>query len=83
MADNNTGENIMAFVIGGLVGAAAGILLAPRRGCETRKALTDWLEEKRERTEAFAREERDTLLHKKEQVEAAWEAGKKAYKDAA
>lgn len=83
MADNNTGENIMAFVIGGIVGALAGVLLAPRKGCDTRAALADWLEEKRERTEAFAREERDALRHKKDQVEAAWEAGKKAYKDAA
>ncbi len=80
MADNNSGENILAFLIGGIVGGALGILLAPRRGSETREAITDWLEEKREKTKDFVREERDSLKHKKEQIESAWEAGKKAYR---
>ena len=81
MADNNGGESILAFLVGGLIGGALGVLLAPRRGSETRELLTDWLEEKREKTKEFVREERDTLSHKKEQIEAAWEAGKKAYRE--
>lgn len=81
MAENNTGENIMALLIGGLIGGALGVLFAPRKGCETREMLSDWLEERREKTKAFVREERDALHHKKEQMEAAWEAGKKAYKE--
>lgn len=81
MADNNGGESILAFLVGGIVGGALGVLLAPRKGSETRELITDWLEEKREKTKEFVREERDTLAHKKEQIEAAWEAGKKAYRE--
>lgn len=81
MAENNSGESILAFLVGGLIGGALGVLLAPRKGSETREMLTDWLEEKREKTKSFVKEERDALLHKKEQIEAAWEAGKKAYKE--
>lgn len=81
MADNNTGENIMALFIGALIGGTLGILFAPRKGCETREAIADWLEEKREKTKEFVREEKDALHHKKDQMEAAWEAGKKAYRE--
>ncbi|TBR24916.1 YtxH domain-containing protein [bacterium] len=81
MADNNTGENIMALFIGALVGGALGILFAPRKGCETREAIADWLEEKREKTKEFVQHEKETLHAKKDQMEAAWEAGKKAYRE--
>ena len=80
MADNNTGENIMALFIGAAIGGALGILFAPRKGCETRELLSDWLEEKREKTKELVAHEKDALHHKKEQMEAAWEAGKKAYR---
>jgi gas vesicle protein len=81
MAENNTGENIMALLIGGLVGGVLGLLFAPRKGCETREAISDWLEEKREKTKEFVAHEKETLHHKKDQMEAAWEAGKKAYRE--
>ncbi|MDE2293171.1 MAG: YtxH domain-containing protein [Elusimicrobia bacterium] len=81
MADNNSGDGVLAFLIGGAVGAALGLLLAPRKGAETREMLTDWLEERRTKAGEFVREERDTLAQKKEKIEAAWEAGKKAYRE--
>lgn len=81
MAENNTGENIMALFIGALIGGTLGILFAPRKGCETREAISDWLEEKREKTKEFVAQEKDALHHKKDQMEAAWEAGKKAYRE--
>ena len=81
MAENNTGENIMALFIGALVGGALGVLFAPRKGCDTREAISDWLEEKREKTKEFVAQEKDALHHKKDQMEAAWEAGKKAYRE--
>ena len=81
MSNNNSGDNILAFLIGGIIGGALGVLLAPRKGSDTREAITDWLEEKRDKTKEFVREERDAMGHKKEQIEAAWEAGKKAYRE--
>lgn len=80
MADNNSGEGIVSFLLGGIVGAALGVLLAPCSGEETRRRLSSWLEENREKTKDFLEKERDTLAHKKDQVQAAWEAGKKAYR---
>lgn len=81
MAENNTGENIMALFIGALIGGTLGLLFAPRKGCETREAIADWLEEKREKTKEFVAHEKDVLHQKKDQMEAAWEAGKKAYRE--
>ncbi len=67
MSDNNSGSEFGAFfagvIIGGLVGAATALLLAPQSGEETRRALSrssvdirdraqDTIEDARERAEA-------------------------------
>lgn len=80
MADNDSRDGFAAFILGGIVGGALGLLLAPRKGEETRELLADWLEESRQKTEAFLEEERTLLTEKKDRIEAAWDAGKKAYK---
>lgn len=44
--DSNTGAFLAGFIIGGLVGAAAAIILAPQSGDKTRQQLMqqgDWL----------------------------------------
>jgi len=79
MANNNSGDGLAAFILGGVVGGVLGLLLAPRKGEETRELLTDWLEESRQKTEAFLEEERGLITDKKNRVEAAWDAGKKAF----
>lgn len=79
MADNS-GDSLVAFLLGGAVGAVAGLLLAPRSGAETREQLADWLEQNREKTRDILEHGRETLGEKKGQVSAAWEAGKKAYR---
>jgi len=35
-----------AFILGGLIGAAAGLLLAPEKGEDTREKLKEWAEDK-------------------------------------
>ena len=62
------------FLTGIALGAAAGVLFAPRKGEETRKQLGDWLKEKREAS-------RGVLAERKAQVQSALEAGKKAYSE--
>lgn len=79
MADHNSGESFAAFLLGGIIGGALGLLLAPRKGTETRKTLLDWIEENRERTERFLDGEGHVLEEQKEKLQAAWKAGKKAY----
>jgi len=49
MSDNKGGEIIGAFVVGGLIGAALGILFAPKAGKETREELGDWMDETKEK----------------------------------
>ncbi|OGS34375.1 MAG: hypothetical protein A2293_12265 [Elusimicrobia bacterium RIFOXYB2_FULL_49_7] len=87
---SNTGEVILAFLVGGLVGAAAGILFAPRTGKETRqriKGLSEDLsdrirtmgEEMKEKAGKTVSEAKDKVFSQKDRIEAAFDAGKKAY----
>jgi len=63
------------FLSGAVAGAILGVLLAPDSGKETRRKLGEWMKEKREKGKG-------QFLARKEQVEAALEAGRKAYKEA-
>lgn len=67
---------ITLLLSGAAIGAAAGILLAPDSGKETRRRLGDWLKEKRAASQ-------ETLAMRKQQVLTAIEAGKKAYQEKA
>ncbi|OGS25967.1 MAG: hypothetical protein A2297_10335 [Elusimicrobia bacterium RIFOXYB2_FULL_48_7] len=49
MSERSSGETVLVFLLGGLLGACLGILFAPRSGKETRqriKVLAEDLEEK-------------------------------------
>jgi len=78
-------ETLLAFLVGGAVGAVAALLLAPATGRETRERLSDWTENARHKGEKFLREKRDHLAEKveehKDRLGTAFEAGKKAYRD--
>jgi gas vesicle protein len=81
MSDSNHGESLAAFLFGGVVGAALALLFAPCSGEETRRRLGGWIDESRKKTREILDEEREAFRHKKEQVQAAWQAGKKAYEE--
>lgn len=92
MADRD-GSGFLWFLAGLGIGAAAGIIFAPKAGEEVRQRIRDVAGEGnstiRERARQ-AREEagdwtekgRDYLNQQKEQVRSAYEAGRKAYREA-
>ena len=92
MAEGN-GHTFMWFLLGLGVGAAVGVLYAPRSGRETREAILKGAEEGREKVKERARHTReqatqwvekgrDLLKQQKEQIRSAMDAGRQAYREA-
>jgi gas vesicle protein len=82
---------IKGFIIGGLIGAALGILYAPRSGKETREEIRhsteellqkakEQYEEACRKIEKTASREKELYVRKKERLKKALEAGAKAFK---
>ena len=91
MADNS-GSGLVWFLAGLGIGAAAGVLYAPRSGAETREALRARAEEGAEKARQQARRVResagdwidrgrDSVSEHKENFRAAYEAGRQAYRE--
>lgn len=85
-----TNSMLLTFVIGGIVGAGAALLLAPASGTETRKRIKegvgdagDWVRERaadaRTRAEEGTSRVRQIVKDEKESLRAAYDAGKEAY----
>ena len=86
----SSGSVLLAFVLGGMVGAGVALLLAPQSGTETRrkiKELTDDVKEKatdyagtaKEKVVSTADKAKELYEEKKSAISAAVEAGKEAY----
>jgi gas vesicle protein len=86
----SSGSVLLAFVLGGMVGAGVALLLAPQSGLETRrkiKELADDVKEKANDYACTAKEKvtstvelaKDLYEGKKSAITAAVEAGKEAY----
>lgn len=82
MSREDAGSNVIFFILGGVVGAAAGLLLAPRSGKETRAKLEDWLDERREKGGEFIAKLKEVVPEKRDQIAAAAKAAKQAFADA-
>jgi gas vesicle protein len=87
------GNSFLWFLAGLGLGAAAGVLYAPRSGDETREALLskaeggrefvrDRARQAREQAAGWADRGREVLNQQKEQFRSAYEAGKQAYQEA-
>lgn len=88
--NDHSGNTVMGFLLGGLIGAGFALLYAPTSGEETRRRIREQaekaklrtkegydasIEEIEERIEALKR----SLQEKKDEVKAAYEGGKDAY----
>ncbi|MEW6600747.1 MAG: YtxH domain-containing protein [Nitrospirota bacterium] len=81
---------VLAFVLGGLVGAGIALLTAPRSGRETREKIREFTDETRKKASEYAEQTKDKLssaiehgrefvTEKKSLISSAIEAGKEAY----
>ena len=86
----SSGSVLLAFVLGGMVGAGVALLLAPQSGTETRrkiKELTDDVKEKATDYSGTSKgkgvstvyKAKELYEEKKSAISAAVEAGKEAY----
>ena len=86
----NVGGVLLAFLAGGVVGAAVGLLLAPSSGVETRRKIKatslDTRDKALEKVDAVKSEAthlvergREKAVEVKKQIQSAVEAGKEAY----
>jgi gas vesicle protein len=87
------GSGFLWFLAGLGIGAAVGILYAPKTGDETRQRLRSVAEDlpdnvrerarqAREQAGSWAEKGRDYLSQQKEQIRSAYEAGRQAYREA-
>lgn len=94
MADEScSGNGILWFLAGLGVGAAVGVLYAPKPGNETRESILTAAEEGRdvvqerarkykEQAQEWADRGKDVIAQQKDNIRSAFEAGRQAYKDA-
>ena len=68
MSENRTGEVVSAFLLGGIIGAALGILFAPASGAETREKVCDWMDETKEKAKEKMEKLEEKIKRRKEQL---------------
>ncbi len=90
--ETRVGEKALFFVLGGFIGAAIALLLAPRSGEETRRLIAmktresaDFIanraKEVSEKTGGMVDRGKELLQQQRDQLAAALEAGKQAYRE--
>lgn len=79
---NGTGTVLLAFLLGAAAGAAVALLFAPAAGKETREYLGERAREGKEKATDAARQARETVSRQRENLGAAIERGRQAYREA-
>ncbi|MBI4825752.1 MAG: YtxH domain-containing protein [Nitrospirae bacterium] len=86
----SAGSVILAFVLGGIVGAGVALLTAPQSGRETREKLMEFADDGRKKVSEYAGQAKEKfssavdsgkhfMEDKKSLIANAYEAGKEAY----
>ena len=76
------GGLLTAYVIGLVSGGAAALLWAPRSGSETRRVVSEKARESREKAPVVARQGREFVRRRTDQVKKAVKTGRSAYRKA-
>ncbi len=90
--ETTAGEKALYLILGAAIGAATALLLAPRSGEETRKLIMARAREgaegvatqtrtAKEKTSELVERGREVVHHQRDSLNAALEAGKKAYRE--
>ena len=91
--DTSSGSWLLSFVLGGLIGAAVALLVAPRSGRQTREQIKDLAEDAKEKAGEYYDKARgqistvmqkgaDILEQKKTEIESRVSGVKEAYRKA-
>jgi len=78
----NSNNSLLVFLLGAAAGIAAGILIAPRSGKETRKRLALWTEDMKEKGEELLEEGKELFEKDKEALQEKAEKIQKTVKAA-
>ncbi|MBN2243798.1 MAG: YtxH domain-containing protein [Acidobacteria bacterium] len=89
---SGAGEKFLFLLFGAVIGAATALLLAPRSGEETRKIIMTKARQGAdtvtsqgkafvEKTSEYMDRGKDVVQHQRDSLNAALEAGKKAYRE--
>ena len=79
MAPIKQNSILVPLLVGGIVGAAIGVLLAPRTGHETRKQIKDFSVDAKDKLATTIGRSRELFDEAKAVVSNAVDAGKQAY----
>lgn len=90
--ESGAADKIMFFILGAFVGAVTALLLAPRSGEETRRLIAEKAREGSEylasrgkevveKASGFVERGKEAIQQQRDQLSAALEAGKQAYKE--
>jgi len=88
--EEGTGSLLLSFILGGLIGAAVALLIAPKSGRQTREQIRDMAQDAKERAEDYyegamdkistaVQKGTEVLQQKKEEMESAIARAKKSY----
>jgi len=92
MSESGTGEKALYFILGAFIGAATALLLAPQSGEETRRLIaskaregadyvTNQSKTVAEKASSYVDRSKELLQQQRDQLSAALEAGKQAYRE--